>query len=331
MSRLVLFIYFVLITINWTGAVGQPGHRRIVRHYQPSASSAWPSRIPFRELQRVGRQFQLAASIESASFIPLGGNIPLEPEHRSIDPVQVNTAPTQIPANDIPVAQPLVQQYQQPLNQVQQPVGQPQVQQPAQLPVAQPLIQQQQQQPVVQQAVLQGPRPPYGPPVQLATNQENGRQSLSGWSNHNGQEVAPQVDRRNSYNPSEATFDSSSSQFSHRSFEMPPSPAQLGFPSVSSTEENWHYDVNWADFTGKRRRRSPQQTAPRRRNPISEQQEDNIALEGRRAAESRVPAPRPAQNERPEREGSAYKQEYDGPYVYTQLFGPVSGTNRLFL
>lgn len=140
--------------------------------------------------------------------------------------------------------------------------------------------------------------------------------------------VQPAAINYDSYkSPLKTVFQSGNSLFAERSFELPPSPVQLGFPAVTSTEENWNFDVNWNDFSGRRTRRSPQRGQQQHRQR-GQFYQDNIAVEARQSVETRVPAPSAtvlASRERPEREGNAdYKQEYDGPYVYTQLFGPVS-------
>lgn len=95
-----------------------------------------------------------------------------------------------------------------------------------------------------------------------------------------------------------------SPNFPERRFGYPPTPRDLGFPPISNTQENWLYDVDWSTFR-RRKRRSAAANRP--------------AVVHRKAA---APAPAPR---RQEREGSppAYKQEYEGPYIYTQLFGPV--------
>ena len=80
-------------------------------------------------------------------------------------------------------------------------------------------------------------------------------------------------------------FDDQASIFAKRSFDAPPTPLELGFPSISSWEENWKYNANWSEFNRIRRK-------------------TRSAFNGR-VAESR-----------------ADKQEYEGPYLYTQLFGP---------
>ena len=346
----------------------------------PSPTINWPNLVPVREAARSSRQNPQPPAnpaIAAASFIPLGSSVPLEPEHRvagvptgqpHYDPAAPTDTPHQhlhpVPSTvplppPLPAPAPLVQQSLQPQPQHYQP----QVQQ------FQPQVQQFQPPP------LESPRPPYGapPPAPLPSaqpqpirNHEPPRQNSLVWPTQQQQQPVapapqpppppppPAQDRagyRNNYASSRpSVFDNSpTSQFAHRSFEMPPSPAELGFPSVSNTQENWNFDINWADFGRKRRRRSPQQRPSQQQHytrqsaqpqlPVSSRRRDiyegdNLALEDRRAIETRVPAPsrpRPiSERERHEREGNAFKQEkqeYDGPYVYTQLFGPVSGTH----
>ena len=77
------------------------------------------------------------------------------------------------------------------------------------------------------------------------------------------------------------------SHFPDRIFGSPPTSAQLKFPSVSSTEENWHFDVDWDGLFGSHRRKRHSSLPPTN-------------------AHSRKDV------------------EYEGPYIYTQLFGPVS-------
>jgi hypothetical protein len=100
----------------------------------------------------------------------------------------------------------------------------------------------------------------------------------------------------------------------------------LGFPSIGSFFDNFNNDVDWANFAGRRKRRSAQRTRSTHDwgNHKVIEDYDNIAVEARQSTESRVPAPssRAVSNDRGHKQEP--KQEYDGPYVYTQLFGPVS-------
>uniref|UniRef100_A0A0P6GM25 Uncharacterized protein n=1 Tax=Daphnia magna TaxID=35525 RepID=A0A0P6GM25_9CRUS len=180
---------------------------------------------------------------------------------------------------------------------------------------------------------------PYGPPEpteQFSVFQEMARQNLISWPDNyvqqqpaqarNSQYPTPQPaeHHRSSYASSRnLNFEPSYNQFAKRSLESPPSPADLGFPSITSTAENWNMDVDWSIFAGKRKRRSAQRPSRDHGRRKIIEDSDNIAIEGRQASETRVPAP--ASRSAPsKREGSKqeYKQEYDGPYVYTQLFGP---------
>jgi hypothetical protein len=145
------------------------------------------------------------------------------------------------------------------------------------------------------------------------------------------QQGADHQNYRNSYaNSRFLNFESPTSQFAKRSLEAPPSPSELGFPSIGSFFENFNNDVDWANFAGRRKRRSAQRPTNTRRsaqdwgNRKIIEDYDNIAVEARQSTESRVPAPssRSVSNDRGHKQEP--KQEYDGPYVYTQLFGPVS-------
>ncbi|XP_057369500.1 adhesive plaque matrix protein-like isoform X2 [Daphnia carinata] len=185
-------------------------------------------------------------------------------------------------------------------------------------------------------AETQGPYGPPEPTEQFSVFQEMARQNLISWPDNyvqqqpaqarNAQYPTPQQveHHRSSYASSRnLNFEPSYNQFAKRSLESPPSPLDLGFPSISSTAENWNMDVDWSIFAGKRKRRSAQRPSrDHGRRKIIEDY-DNIAIEGRQASETRVPAPS-SRSAPSKREGSKqeYKQEYDGPYVYTQLFGP---------
>lgn len=145
-------------------------------------------------------------------------------------------------------------------------------------------------------------------------------------------EAHHQQDYRNSYaNSRFLNFESPSSQFAKRSLESPPSPSELGFPSIGSFFDNFNNDVDWANFAGRRKRRSAQRTRSTHDwgNHKVIEDYDNIAVEARQSTESRVPAPssRAVSNDRGHKQEP--KQEYDGPYVYTQLFGPVSRANSI--
>ena len=101
-----------------------------------------------------------------------------------------------------------------------------------------------------------------------------------------------------------------SSIFTRRSFDEPPSPFDLGFPGISSTEDNWNFDFDW-DKVGRKKR-----SAPEARIRYS----DNIAVESSTGpTQVRV---RPDGPDRRARGSADPKQEYEGPYIYTQLFGP---------
>ncbi|KAI9559040.1 hypothetical protein GHT06_015829 [Daphnia sinensis] len=182
----------------------------------------------------------------------------------------------------------------------------------------------------------QGPYGPAEPTEQFSVFQEMARQNLISWPDNyvqqqpaqsrNAQYPTPQPaeHHRSSYASSRnLNFEPSYNQFAKRSLESPPSPADLGFPSISSTADNWNMDVDWSIFAGKRKRRSAQRPSRDHGRRKIIEDHDNIAIEGRQASETRVPAPS-SRSAPSKREGSKqeYKQEYDGPYVYTQLFGP---------
>ncbi|EFX82778.1 hypothetical protein DAPPUDRAFT_240930 [Daphnia pulex] len=56
-------------------------HRQL--HQEPSEGVAWPKFVALKEHIRPSRQFQ--PIVGSSAFIPLGNNVPLEPEHRAVD------------------------------------------------------------------------------------------------------------------------------------------------------------------------------------------------------------------------------------------------------
>ena len=98
---------------------------------------------------------------------------------------------------------------------------------------------------------------------------------------------------RREYAKIRSLFDDSAgypkSPFPDRIFGSPPTPAQLGFPAVGSTEGNWHFDIDWDGLFGSSKRRK---------------------------RDSSLPPPTNAHSRK--------DIEYEGPYLYTQLFGPVS-------
>ena len=333
-----------------------PRNAPVQHHHQPAPQQYAPHNAPVQQQQQPQPFIPHNAPVQQQSFTPY--NAPVQQPQPTPQPFTPYNAPVQQPQptpqpftpHNAPVQQTRATPYNEPVQQFQDsPFNSPSAPftpYDAPQPQAEPPIQQSFQ-PADQAAPVESSRSydasetqAYGPPQAVqpfSIFQEMIHQNLVGWPGADQplqqqgrqqpyqphHEAHRQQDYRNSYaNSRFLNFESPSSQFAKRSLESPPSPSELGFPSIGSFFDNFNNDVDWANFAGRRKRRSAQRTRSTHdwanRKVIEDY--DNIAVEARQSTESRVPAPssRAVSNDR------GHKQEYDGPYVYTQLFGPVS-------